>query len=457
MLCDAGETARRAVAASGRNAVESARATGRRGTSQASHLPTRRPARYGALALLRHGLSGKQWPRAWRDHPLGSSYDVVIIGAGVHGLAAAYYLAANHGITNVAVLDKSYLGGGGSGRSTAILRSNYLTPEGVRFYDRSMELYRTLAADLDYNVMFSRRGHLTLAHNDSSLRTMRWRAEVNKLQGIDSEVIDPAQIKKLVPYLDVSADTRYPVLGALYHPPGGIIRHDAVNWGYARAADAYGVQIHQSTEVTGIDVVDGQVRGVRTNRGDIATPVVLNCTAGWSTLVAALAGVRLPIQTFPLQAAVTEPVRPFLHSVVVSGTLHVYVSQTDRGELVFGASVDPFASYSTRGSLEFAEGLATHVIELMPALSKMRLLRQWSGLCDMTPDFSPIMGGTEVGGFYVDVGWGTYGFKAGPVSGEAMAECIATGRTPHIIASFGLDRFGAGQLVGEKGAAAVGH
>jgi sarcosine oxidase subunit beta len=457
MLSDAGETARRAVAAFGRNAVESARATGPRVNGQASVRPTRKPPKYSALTLLRHGLSGKQWPRAWRDHPLGTSYDVVIIGAGVHGLAAAYYLAANHGITNVAVLDKSYLGGGGSGRSTAILRSNYLTPEGVKFYDRSMELYRTLAADLDYNVMFSRRGHLTLAHNDSSLRTMRWRAEVNKLEGIDSEVIDPGEIKKLVPYLDTSAGTRYPILGALYHPPGGIIRHDAVNWGYARAADAYGVQIHQSTEVTGIDVVDGTVRGVRTNRGDIATPVVLNCTAGWSTLVAGLAGVRLPIQTFPLQAAVTEPVRPFLHSVVVSGTLHVYVSQTDRGELVFGASVDPFASYSTRGSLEFAEGLATHVIELMPALSKMRLLRQWSGLCDMTPDFSPIMGGTEVGGFYVDVGWGTYGFKAGPVSGEAMAECIATGRTPQIIASFGLDRFGAGQLVGEKGAAAVGH
>src|SRR5215469_10996543 len=275
-----------------RNAVEPARATGRRVTRQAS----RRPPKYSALALLRHGLSHREWPRALPDQPLRDSYDVVIIGAGVHGLAAAYYLAANHGITNVAVLDKSYLGGGGSGRSTAILRSNYLTPEGVKFYDRSMELYRTLAADLDYNVMFSRRGHLTLAHNDSSLRTMRWRAEVNKLQGIDSDVIDPAEIKKLVPYLDVSAGTRYPILGALYHPPGGIIRHDAVNWGYARAADAFGVQIHQSTEVT-------------------------------------------------------EPVRPFLHSVVVSGTLHVYVSQTDRGELVFGASVDPFASYSTRGSL----------------------------------------------------------------------------------------------------------
>ena len=382
---------------------------------------------------------------------------MVIVGGGVHGLAAAYYLAANHGITDVAVLDQGYIGGGGSGRSTAILRSNYLTPEGVRFYDRSMQLYQALAADLDYNVMFSRRGHLTLAHNDSSLRTMRWRAEVNQVQGVDSEVIGPGEIKRLVPFLDTSPGSRYPILGALYHPPGGIIRHDAVVWGYARAAAACGVHIHQNTEVTSIDVAGGRVRGVRTSRGDISTPVVLNATAGWSTLVAEMAGVRLPIETFPLQAAVTEPVRPFLHAVVVSGTLHVYVSQTDRGELVFGASVDPFAAYSTRGSLEFAEGLATHIIELMPGLSKMRLLRQWGGLCDMTPDFSPIMGGTGVDGFYVDVGWGTYGFKAGPVSGEAMAQCIATGRTPEIIATFGLGRFGEGRLVGEKGAAAVGH
>jgi sarcosine oxidase subunit beta len=386
-----------------------------------------------------------------------SAYDVVIIGGGVHGLAAAYYLAANHGITRVAVIDKGYIGGGGSGRSTAILRSNYLTPDGVRFYERSMQLYNALSSDLGYNVMFSRRGHLTLAHNDASLRTMRWRAEVNRIQGVDSSVIDPQEIKKMVPYLDISDHARYPVLGALYHPPGGIIRHDAVVWGYARAADFMGVHVHQQTEVTGIDVVAGQVRGVRTSRGNISTPVVVNCTAGWSTLVADMAGVRLPIQTFPLQAAVTEPVRYFLHPVVVSGTLHVYVSQTDRGELVFGASVDPFASYATRGSMEFAEGLAGHILQLMPGLSKMRLLRQWAGLCDMTPDFSPVMGGTEVGGFYVDVGWGTYGFKAGPVSGEAMAECIATGRTPEIIKAFGLSRFGNGSLVGEKGAAAVGH
>jgi len=386
-----------------------------------------------------------------------ASYDVVIIGGGVHGLAAAYYLAANHGITDVAVLDKGYLGSGGSGRNTAILRSNYLTPEGVRFYDRSIKLYQRLAADLDFNVMFSQRGHLTLAHSDASLRTMRWRAEVNKIEGVSSEVIGPAEVKRLVPYLDVSEAARYPVLGALWHPPGGIIRHDAVVWGYARGAAALGVHLHQNTEVTGIDVAGGQVRGVRTSQGDIATRTVLNATAGWSTLISDMAGVPLPIQTFPLQAAVTEPVRPFLGTVIVSGTLHVYVSQTDRGELVFGASVDPFTSYSMRGSLEFIEGLAGHVLELMPSLTKVRVLRQWAGLCDMTPDFSPVMGRTPVDGFLTDVGWGTYGFKAGPVSGEAMAECIATGRTPDIIAAFGLGRFADGALVGEKGAAAVGH
>jgi len=413
------------------------------------------PAKYSGLNLFRRGLMHQEWPPAWRHHDLKGSYDVVIIGGGVHGLAAAYYLAANHGITDVAVLDKSYLGSGGSGRNTAILRSNYLTPEGVRFYDRSIQLYRQLAADLDFNVMFSRRGHLTLAHSDASLRTMRWRAEVNKAQGVDSEVVDPAEVKRLAPFIDVSLQARYPVLGALWHPPGGIIRHDAVVWGYARGADALGVHIHQNTEVTGIDVTDGRVRGVRTTRGDIATRVVLNATAGWATLICDMAGVELPIQTFPLQAAVTEPVKPFLSTVIVSGTLHVYISQTDRGELVFGASVDPFTSYSMRGSLEFIEGLAGHVLELMPALSKV--LRQWAGLCDMTPDFSPVMGHTPVDGFLVDVGWGTYGFKAGPVSGEAMANCIASGQTPEIIAAFGLDRFAGGVLVGEKGAAAVGH
>jgi len=382
---------------------------------------------------------------------------VVIVGAGVHGLATAYHLAARHGITRVAVLDKGYVGGGGSGRNTAILRSNYLTPEGVAFYDRSLKLYERLATELNFNVMFSQRGHLTLAHNDSSLRTMRWRAEVNKLAGVDSEVIGPAEIKALVPLMDTSEQTRYPILGALYHPPGGIIRHDAVNWGYARAADALGVQIHQNTEVVGIDVAGGRVRGVRTSQGPIAAPVVVNCTAGWASLIAAMAGVGLPIMTHPLQAAVTEPVKVFLDTVVVSGTLHVYVSQTDRGEVVFGASVDPFASYSMRASLEFLEEVAGHVLQLMPSLAKLRVLRQWAGLCDMTPDYSPIIGTTPVEGFLVDVGWGTYGFKAGPAAGEAVAELVATGRVPDLIAGFELARFGTGRLVGEKGAAAVGH
>jgi sarcosine oxidase subunit beta len=402
-------------------------------------------------------LAHEDWPRVWRSVDLERRYDAVIIGAGVHGLATAYYLASRHGIRRVAVVDKGYVGGGGSGRNTAILRSNYLTPEGVRFYDRSVQLYRTLAADLNFNVMFAPRGHLTLAHNDGSLRTMRWRAEVNKLQGVDSEVIDPEDIKRLVPFMDVSRHTRYPILGALYHPPGGIIRHDAVNWGYARAADALGVQIHQNTEVLAVHTEAGHVTGVSTSRGDISAPIVVNCTAGWASLVSEMAGVRLPIITHPLQAAVTEPVKMFLGTVVVSGSLHVYVSQTDRGELVFGASTDPYASYSMRGSLEFTEELAGHVLELMPSIAKMRVLRQWAGLCDITPDFSPIMGVTPVEGFLVDVGWGTYGFKAGPAAGEAMAELVATGRTPRLIAAFDLARFEEGRLASERGAAAVGH
>jgi sarcosine oxidase, subunit beta len=420
--------------------------------------PSTKISGYSAAALVRQGLRKKsEWPRAWEHHDLGRSYDVVIIGGGIHGLATAYYLASRHGITNVAVLDKGYLGGGGSGRNTAIARSNYLTPEGVAFYDRSLKLYENLSAELNFNIMFSQRGHMTLAHNDSSLRTMRWRAEVNKLQGIDSEVIGPDEIKKLAPPIDVSTNTRYPILGALHHPPGGIIRHDAVVWGYARGADLYGVQLHQQTEVLGIDTSAGAVKTVRTNRGDISTNVVVNCTAGWSSLINDMVGVRTPIITSPLQAAVTEPVKPFLNAVVVSGSLHVYVSQTARGELVFGASVDPFAQYSMRGSLDFIEGLAGHVLALMPGLSKMRLLRQWAGLCDMTPDYSPIMGTTEVKGFLVDIGWGTYGFKAGPVSGEQMAALIATERTPALIEPFDIRRFLEGRLVGEKGAASVGH
>jgi sarcosine oxidase subunit beta len=411
-----------------------------------------------SLKLLKQGLNGHTVLKPmWRHHPLNNQYDVVIIGGGVHGLACAYYLAKNHGITNVAVLEKSYIGSGGSGRNTAIIRSNYLTPEGILFYDESVKLYEDLADVLDFNVMFSQRGHITLAHTDASLRTMRWRAEVNQIQGVNSRIIFPDEIKKLVPFMDVSDHPRYPVLGALYHPPGGVIRHDAVVWGYAHDADKRGVHIHQQTEVTGIEVEKNRVVGVKTNRGIIKTGTVLNATAGWCTLIADMAGVKLPIETRPLQACVTEPLKPFLDMVIVSGTLHFYLSQSDRGELVMGAEVDPFTSYSMDSTLSFMEGLAGHVLELFPSLAKVRMLRQWAGLCDMTPDYSPIMGFTPVEGFLVDVGWGTYGFKAGPVSGKRMAELIATNHTPELIAPFSYDRFFSGQLVGEKGAASVGH
>ncbi len=408
--------------------------------------------------LTRHGLNGKRpFPRMWRSHDLKDRYDVVIIGGGVHGLACAYYLAREHGITDVAVLEKRYIGSGGSGRNTTIIRSNYLTPEGVLFYDESVKLYERLSLELNFNVMFSQRGHLTLAHSDSAVLTMRWRAEVNQIQGVDSRLIWPGEIAKLCPPLDLSDHPRYPILAALYHPPGGIIRHDAVVWGYARGADLGGVHIHQMTEVTGINVEKGRVNGVQTNRGRIKTDVVLNATAGWCTLISDMAGVRLPITTHPLQACVTEALKPFLDVIIVSGSLHVYVSQSDRGELVMGASIDPYTSYSLDSTLGFLESLSGHMLELFPSLSRVKILRQWAGVCDMTPDYSPIMGFTPVEGFLLDVGWGTYGFKAGPVSGKRMAELIATQKTPELIAPFHLARFNEGRLIGEKGAAAVGH
>ncbi len=408
--------------------------------------------------LLGQILNGGQSPAPmWRERPLKSDYEVVIVGGGVHGLACAHYLARDHGLTDVAVIERKYIGYGGSGRNTAIVRSNYLTPEGVRFYDESVKLYQQMAEELDFNIMFAQRGHMTLAHSDGALRTLRRRAEVNQIEGIDSRVIEPDEIARLVPWLDVSRQARHPIEGALYHPPGGIVRHDAVVWAYAHHAFEQGVDIHQNTEVTDIEVKDGKVEAVMTDRGRIKTAKVLNATAGWCSTVASLAGVKLPITTRPLQALVTEPVKPFLNTVVVSGSLHTYVSQTGRGELVMGAAVDPFSSYSQRGSLAFAEGMASHLLELMPALSQLKVLRQWAGLCDMSPDYSPVMGLTPVEGFYLDVGWGTYGFKAAPVSGKRMAELLATDEVPELIRPFRLARFHENRLVGEKGAASVGY
>lgn len=395
--------------------------------------------------------------RMWSQQGLRSSYDVVIIGGGVHGLATAYYLG-RRGVTNVAVLDKSYIGAGASGRNTAIIRSNYRTPEGVAFYDESVKLYEGLSAELGYNVLFSQQGHLTLAHTDSAIHGLRVRAEVNQLCGVDSRLIWPDEIRRMVPAMDCSNRPRYPILAALYHAPGGIVRHDAVVWGYARGASRAGVEIHPFTEVTGIDTAGGAVTGVRTTRGDIKTGVVLNATAGFCSTIARMVGLTLPITTHPLQAFVTEPLEAFLDKVIVSSNLHVYVSQTDRGECVIGSEIDPYTSYSHRSTLPFLEATAHHTLELFPCLEHVRVLRQWAGICDMTPDYSPIMGEVPgIRGFYLDVGWGTYGFKAGPVSGRRMAELIATRRTPDLIQPFSITRFSEGRLVGEKAAAAVSH
>lgn len=395
--------------------------------------------------------------RMWSARPFRDRYDVVIIGGGVHGLAIAYELA-RRGVRNVAVLEKDYLGSGASGRNTAIIRSNYRTAEGVAFYDESVKIYEGLSVELGFNVLFTQHGHLTFAHTESAIAGLRVRAEVNQLSGVDSVVIDRDEIRRLVPALDLSDRPRFPVLAGLYHPPGGIIRHDAVVWGYARRAHEMGVDIHQYTEVTGIDVVDGRVTRVRTSKGDIATGTVVNATAGWASTIASMAGLRLPIVTHPLQALVTEPLKPFLNPVLVSATLHVYISQTDRGELVIGSEIDPYASYSNRSTLGFLESSAAHVVELLPAVAGVRVLRQWAGICDMTPDFSPIIGTVpEIEGLVLDVGWGTYGFKAAPVAGRRVAELIASGRTPDVLRPFSVERFRTDALIGEKAAAAVSH
>jgi sarcosine oxidase subunit beta len=395
--------------------------------------------------------------RMWRPRgELKSSYDIVIIGAGAHGLATAYYLR-QLGITDVAVLDKGYIGGGAAGRNTTILRSNYKTPEGARFYDASVKLYEGLGAEMGFNLLFSQCGHLTLAHSDRAMFVMANRAEVNRLQGIDSRLIGPDEVQALAPAMYVGEDTTYPILGALYHPPGGIIRHDAVVWGLARGADAGGAEIHPGTEVLGLDRSGDRITAVRTNRGTVRAGQVLNCTAGWSTLIGDMAGVPLPITTHILQACVTEPVKPFLDVVIVSSQMHVYLSQSDRGEFVMGSEIEPWTTYRMQGTLNFLQDLTRHTLELFPQLERARLLRAWAGLCDLSPDYSPILGRTEVENFHVSAGWGTYGFKAAPIVGKMLAELVATGRTPDLIAPFALERFYTDELVSELAAAAVSH
>jgi sarcosine oxidase, subunit beta len=395
--------------------------------------------------------------RMWRKPAeLKDSYDVVIIGGGSHGLATAYYLR-QHGITDVAILEKSYIGSGAAGRNTTILRSNYKTPEGARFYDASVKLYEGLSAELDFNLLFSQCGHLTLAHSDRAMFVMANRAEVNRLQGIDSQLIGPDRVQELAPSMYVGPEATYPIMGALYHPPGGIIRHDAVVWGLARGADEGGAEIHPHTEVTALRREGNRVTGVETSRGRVAAGTVLNCTAGWSSLLCDMAGVQLPITTHILQACVTEPVKPFLDVVVVSSQMHVYISQSDRGEFVMGSEIEPWTTYRMQNTLNFLQDLSRHTLELFPQLERARLLRAWAGLCDLSPDYSPILGPTEVENFHVSAGWGTYGFKAAPIVGKTLAELVATGRTPDLIAPFALERFYTDELVSELAAAAVSH
>jgi len=411
------------------------------------------------FGLLKYGFA-KEYP-AWRQFPprpeLKSSYDVVIVGGGGHGLATAYYLSKYHGITNVAVLDKGYLGGGNTARNTAIIRSNYLTPEGVAFYDQALKLYQELSHEFDFNILYSERGHLTLAHTDAAVRTSRWRAEVNQHLGVDSRLVFPDEIAKIEPTLNLSRDARYPVLGALYHVPGAVARHDAVAWGYGIRAAERGVELHPLTEVTAIEQEGGKVTGVVTDRGKIKCGTVIQAVAGMSSVVAKMAGFKLPIRSIPLQACVSQPVKPFLNTIVVSGSLHIYISQSSRGELVMGSSSDPYALYSTRSSLEFTEGLMGHILELFPFIGEVKLMRQWAGITDMTPDFAPVMGLTPLDGYYIDAGWGTWGFKATPACGKNMAKLVATGKVPEMIAPFELERFYRFQMLGEKGAASVGH
>jgi sarcosine oxidase subunit beta len=416
--------------------------------------------KFSALGLLTQALSGNaDWPRQWRDPEPKPRYDAVIVGAGGHGLATAYYMAKEHGLRNIAVLEKGWLGGGNTGRNTTIIRSNYLYDESAAIYEHAVKLWEGLSQELNYNVMYSPRGVMMLAHNTHDVQSFKRHIYANRLNGIDNEWLTAEQAKAFCPPLNISPSIRYPVIGAALQRRGGTARHDAVAWGYARGADRLGVDIIQNCEVLRIvrDPASGHVTGVETTRGTIATPKIGVVAAGHTSVVMARAGVRMPLESFPLQALVSEPVKPVFPCVVMSNTIHAYISQSDKGELVIGAGTDQYVSYSQQGGIHVTTHTLDAICELFPMFRRMRMLRNWGGIVDTTTDRSPIIGKTPVPGLYVNCGWGTGGFKATPGSGHVFAWTVARDEPHPIAAPFTMERFRTGRLIDEAAAAAVAH
>ncbi|WP_068093503.1 MULTISPECIES: sarcosine oxidase subunit beta family protein [Novosphingobium] len=415
--------------------------------------------RFSALSLLRHGLGRHQgWKPQWRNAQPKPGYDAIIVGGGGHGLGAAYYLAKVHGITNVAVLEKGWIGGGNTGRNTTIIRSNYLFDESAALYDHALQLWEGLSQELNYNVMFSQRGVMMLAHNIHDIQVFKRHVHANRINGVDNEWLTPEQAQEFCPSLNIDPNVRYPVLGAALQRRGGTARHDAVAWGYARAADALGVDIIENCEVTGIRRdANGAVLGVETTRGFIGSRKVGVSAAGHTSVVMGMADVRLPLESYPLQALVSEPVKPIFPCVVMSNTIHAYMSQSDKGELVIGAGTDIYTSYTQRGGLHIATHTLEAICELFPQFRRMRMLRNWGGIVDVTPDRSPIIAKTPVKGLYVNCGWGTGGFKATPGAAHLFAHTIAKDEPHPINAPYTIERFRDGFMIDEAAAAAVAH